>query len=297
MGLWVDTDFGFDDLWAFLVLEAEGIEIDGVSLVAGNTNLKQVHSNAFGAIKHFGFSWPIFKGAEGPLLRPLETAEKILGPKGMRSRGKFLPLAQSSPVEEALPALETWLDSEGPKDVLAIGPLTNLALAYQAFPDKLQRLRTLTWMGGSRGRGNHTEHAEYNAFADADALSTVLQHGAPLWVVDLELCRQVSFGPSDMPTIEDRLLADLLGGYLDIALLRGRQQMAIYDPIASLAVIKPSLIKFQRINLSVHTENDSQYGKTEFDLEQPANASIGISVDTKISRQICMKALKQRKNQ
>ncbi len=296
MGLWVDTDFGFDDLWAFLVLEAEGINIDGVSLVAGNSQLKQVHSNAFGAIKHFGFSWPIYKGAEGPLLRPLETAEKILGPKGMRSRGKFLPLVPASPVQEALPALETWLDSEGPKDVLAIGPLTNIALAYQAFPDKLQRLRTLTWMGGSRARGNHTEHAEYNAFADADALSTVLQHGAPLWVVDLELCRQVSFGPADMPNIEDRLLADLLGGYLDIALARGRQQMAIYDPIASLAVIKPSLIKFQRVNLSVHTENDSQYGKTEFNLEQPANASIGTSVDTKISLQVCMKALEQRKN-
>ena len=50
MGLWVDTDFGFDDLWALLVLEAEGINIDGVSLVAGNSQLKQVHSNAFGAI-------------------------------------------------------------------------------------------------------------------------------------------------------------------------------------------------------------------------------------------------------
>ncbi|MGB0486056.1 MAG: nucleoside hydrolase, partial [bacterium] len=209
MGLWVDTDFGFDDLWALLVLEAGGIDIDGVSLVAGNSQLEQVCKNAFGAFHHFGFTSPIYKGAEGPLLRPLETAESILGPKGMRSRGQFLPNVPAFPIQEALPALETWLDSEGPKDVLAIGPLTNLALAYRSFPEKLQRLGSLTWMGASRARGNHTEHAEYNAFADADALATILQHGAPLRIVDLELCRQVTFGPADIPILENSLLADL----------------------------------------------------------------------------------------
>ena len=80
MGLWVDTDFGFDDLWALLVLEAGGIDIDGVSLVAGNSQLEQVCKNAFGAFHHFGFASPIYKGAEGPLLRPLETAERSFAP-------------------------------------------------------------------------------------------------------------------------------------------------------------------------------------------------------------------------
>ena len=92
-------------------------------------------------------------------------------------------------------------------------------------------------------------------------------------------------------------MADLLGGYLDIALSRGREQMAIYDPIAALAVVQPSLVQFERVNLTVHTENDARYGKTEFNFEQPANASIGINIDPKIARQICMKALEQRRNQ
>ena len=143
----------------------------------------------------------------------------------------------------------------------------------------------------------NTEHAEYNAFADAEALATVLQHDAPLRVVDLELCRQVTFGPADVPILKDGLLADLLGGYLDIALSRGREQMAIYDPIAALAVVQPSLVKFERVNLSVDTESDARYGKTEFNYEQPVNASIGINIDPKIARQICMKALEQRRNQ
>ena len=73
--------------------------------------------------------------------------------------------------------------------------------------------------------------------------------------------------------------------------------MAIYDPIAALAVIRPSLIDFQRVNLSVHTENDSRHGKTEFNLEQPTNASIGTSIDPKIALRVCMGALEQRQNQ
>ena len=92
-------------------------------------------------------------------------------------------------------------------------------------------------------------------------------------------------------------MADLLEGYLDIALSRGREQMAIYDPIAALAVFQPALVQFERVNLSVHTENDARYSKTEFNFEQPANASIGTSIDPKITLQICMKALEQRQNQ
>ena len=143
----------------------------------------------------------------------------------------------------------------------------------------------------------NTEHAEYNAFADAEALATVLQHDAPLRMVDLELCRQVILGPADIPILEDSLLADLLGGYLDIALSQGREQMAIYDPIAALAFVRPSLVQFKRVNISVNTENDARYGKTAFNFEQPANASIGIRLDPKIALKICMKALEKRRNQ
>jgi inosine-uridine nucleoside N-ribohydrolase len=97
--------------------------------------------------------------------------------------------------------------------------------------------------------------------------------------------------------LEDGLLADLLGGYLDIALSRGRERMAIYDPIAALAVVQPSLIKFERVNLSGYTENDARYGQTDFNFVQSANASIGTGIDPKIALQICMKALKQRQSQ
>ena len=79
MRIWVDTDFGFDDLWAMLLLQYAGVDVDGVSLVAGNTPLPQVSRNAEAAKRTFGFQWPVFLGAAKPLHREQETAEHILG--------------------------------------------------------------------------------------------------------------------------------------------------------------------------------------------------------------------------
>ncbi len=51
MRLWVDTDYGFDDLWALLLLRRHGATVEGISLVAGNTPLPQVIANALGAAR------------------------------------------------------------------------------------------------------------------------------------------------------------------------------------------------------------------------------------------------------
>ena len=85
MGVWVDTDFGFDDLWALLLLKHLDITVDGVSLVAGNVPLVQVIRNADAAMRAFNFTWPVYAGADRPLQREPETAERILGPYGMQT--------------------------------------------------------------------------------------------------------------------------------------------------------------------------------------------------------------------
>ena len=74
--------------------------------------------------------------------------------------------------------------------------------------------------------------------ADPEAAAIVANAGLALDVVDLMFCRTVTFGPDDIPQ-SDPLTSDLLGGYLDIALTRGRSQMAIYDPNAALVACRP----------------------------------------------------------
>ncbi len=291
-GVWVDTDFGFDDLWALLILRHLEYPVAGVSLVAGNAPIEQVTANAVGARQVYGFTWNVWQGASWPLKRQPETAERVLGPTGIRSRGRQLPSCRSAAVPTgAVEALRDWLqgDSVTRHEVLALGPLTNIALLLQASPELAGRISRLVWMGGSTGAGNHTAQAEFNAVADAEALACVASAGLPLDIVDLQFCRGVTFSEQDMPEC-DPLTKDLLGGYLDIALERGRPGMAIYDPLAALALASPESIEFAPCRLSVSTQADETYGKTRFSDTQISTIRKATGTTAGLAR-TCLQAL------
>lgn len=291
--IWVDTDFGFDDLWALLLLQRHGVSIAGISLVAGNAPLPQVISNALGAQQAYDIKAPIYCGAERPLVRTPETAERILGPHGMRSLGRRLPETdQGTLPPEALPALAKWLEQAEPggsRDVLALGPLTNIANLLQQAPDSAARITRLIWMGGSAGAGNHSPAAEFNALADPEAAALVAGAGLPLDVIDLTLCRKVVFGSADVP-VSDPLTADLIGGYLEIGLSRGRQSMAIYDPVAAVAALRPDLFQFEPCVMEVSAVSDKSYGATRFQscASEPSRLATDVSKDV---ASICLDVL------
>lgn len=290
---WVDTDFGFDDLWALLVLRRLGAKIAGISLVAGNTSLSQVVANALGARKAYGFDAPIYAGADRPLVRTPETAGRILGPRGMLSRGEHLPDGGAlDETVDANTALETWLRSakeDERRDILAIGPLTNIARLIQDAPDLAQAITRIIWMGGSDGAGNHSPLAEFNALADPEAAAIVANAGFALDVVDLMFCRTATFGTKQKPD-SDALTSDLLGGYLDIALTRGRTEMAIYDPAAALVACQPEAFSYRHCDMAVSTTDDATYGKTTF--TQNSEGSTRLVIETTLdTADICLDAL------
>ena len=293
-GVWVDTDFGFDDLWALLLLRHLNCDVAGVSLVAGNAPLAQVAANAAAAKVAYGFDWPVWQGADRPLMRAPETAERILGPSGMRSRGKRLDgAALEIPPQGALEAMGDWLLSttDAPREILALGPLTNISLLLEARPDLGKRVSRLVWMGGSAKAGNHTPFAEFNAVADAEALAAIVASGIPLDIVDLTFCRSVTFGAHDLPDT-DPVTLDLLGGYLDIALERGRAGMAIYDPLAALALAGPSRIAFQACMVEVETGANDAYGATKITPAASSHIRISVAGDEDLS-QLCLRALEK----
>ncbi|MGP9791764.1 nucleoside hydrolase [Roseinatronobacter sp. NSM] len=295
MTVWVDTDLGFDDLWALLILQRAGAPLAGISLVAGNAELPQVISNAQGAVHAYGLDAPLYCGAKRPLLRMQETAARILGADGMQTRGRRLPVGDVplSPLP-AVDALAAWLQgTQAPRQVLALGPLTNLAHLVQRHPDAAARITRLVWMGGSNGPGNHSPAAEFNALADPEALACVLDAQLPLQVVDLMACRTVTFGPQDMPAT-DPLTRDLLGGYLDIGLSRGRGHMAIYDPVAALALLHPALFGFQRVRMDVSTTPDASYGATMFTPHPAGPVQLAIIPDSDDIAQRCLAALERK---
>jgi inosine-uridine nucleoside N-ribohydrolase len=301
MGIWIDTDMGFDDIAAILVVAHSGLEIDGVSLVMGNAPLDQVRANAAGAAASFGWTFPIHSGRAMPVLCKLETAQTILGDSGIPTIGKSLPAAAPLAPSDAFAALCHWLeDATGPRRILALGPLTNIAALTLARPDLAARITELVWMGGGVTAGNHTASAEFNAYADPEALAIVLAHKLPLRMVDLDICRKVLATPDDVDTVRlasgnnADLLADLLGGYVAIATGRGRPAMAIYDPTAAAIFVAPEIASLRHSRIDVELQGSHTRGRTVVEIRASHarfNAQHAVEINAEAARVIILGAL------
>jgi purine nucleosidase len=301
MRVWIDTDMGFDDIVAILTVRHAGVSMAGVSLVFGNAPLEQVARNAAGARAAFGWTFPIHAGRAMPVLGGLETAQAILGPTGMPTRGRTLPDAPELEISDAFAALCDWLKTApAPRRILALGPLTNIAALALARPDLAARIDDLTWMGGGLTRGNHTASAEFNAFADPEAVAIVLAHGLPLRMVDLDICRTVLATPDDARPVRAAggrnaaLIADLLDGFVDIAVSRGRPAMALYDPVAAVAFLHPELVFFTRARIDMALSRDITRGRTVVETRASHavfNASYAEVCDAQAVKAIILSAL------
>lgn len=302
MGIWIDTDMGFDDIAAVMVAIASGQSVDGISLVFGNTSLEQVQRNAASAVKIFGWDLPVYSGRALPVFCHLETAETILGSSGIPTVGLSLPDIDVPEYSSAFQGLCNWLESgDEPKRILALGPLTNLAALCLARPDLAHNITELVWMGGGITSGNHTASAEFNAFADPEALSIVLAHQLPLKMVDLDLCRKVTACVSDVVPIREAdgknatLMADLLEGFISIATRRGRFSMALYDPVAAVAFCYPEIVTWQASRIDVEVSGEFTRGRTVVETRDGKgkgfNASFGANIDAAKAKAIILNAI------
>ncbi|NSZ65638.1 nucleoside hydrolase [Agrobacterium tumefaciens] len=302
MGVWIDTDMGFDDIAAIMVVQSAGLAIDGISLVFGNATLDAVCSNAAGAVAAFGWSMPIHQGRAKPVLGALETAQCILGDSGIPTVGRSLPEAPALPQSDAFTALCGWLEGAGEKRILALGPLTNIAALCLARPDLVARISDLTWMGGGVTSGNHTASAEFNAFADPEALAIVLSNGLPLRMVDLDVCRKVTASPADVLPIRNAggknagLIADLLEGFIGIATRRGRPAMALYDPVAAVGFTS-DLLGWRHTRIDVELHAALTRGRTvvepRADKVAAFNAHFADTVNAEAAKAVVLEALRR----
>ena len=303
MSVWIDTDIGFDDIAAILVLQNASLAIDGISLVFGNAPLKQVRANAAGAVKAFGWEMPVHAGRASPVSGHLETAQSILGSTGIPTAGIDLPCADDTAIDDAFEALCRWLTTAAsPRRILALGPLTNLAAVALARPDLATRIDDLTWMGGGLTRGNHTASAEFNAYADPEAVAIVLAQQLPLRMVDLDFCRQVTAGPEAVEPIRAAggrnapLLADLLEGFIRIATSRGRPAMALYDAVAAAAFLRDDIVDFQQANIQIECASSLTRGRTVVETRASHadfNASFAATGDFAALKALVLESLRQ----
>ena len=185
----IDTDTASDDAVALMMaLRHPEIEVEAITVVAGNVPLDQAVQNACFTVERCQRTVPVYRGADRPLLRPLNTAQEVHGDDGMGDIG--LDLAGRTPAEGWAPAVIVEAASAGPPlTLVALGPLTNLAIALLWAPSIAATIDRVVIMGGTglHGSGNITPTAEFNFWVDPEAVRVVLGHGLPLELVGWDI--------------------------------------------------------------------------------------------------------------
>lgn len=294
--VWLDADPGFDDWLTMRMLAANPrLHWLGLSVVAGNAPLDVTLANALRIRHHDGLSVPVHAGSASALNGTQETAQRILGPRGMRSVGRELPAVpdghDTPDSHDAVAAMRRALRASArPVTLLATGPLTNIARLLQADPGITVCIDELVLMGGSADRGNHTPAAEFNIYADPEAASIVFAAaGLQRRMFGLNLCRQVLVDHSHLAQVRAwpgpgaALLADHLEGYLRIRSADASVPMPLYDPVVAAWLAQPGLFGFQPAQVEIELQGRFTRGMTVCDFrvgpQRAANTQVAMTAD------------------
>jgi len=255
----LDVDPGIDDALALLLAwGSPELDVLALTVVAGNAPLADTARNAarLVAVRRPARLPQIALGAAAPLCRVLVTApHDHHGGDGLGDAPDWPPVASPPASPSAAETLVALARAHGERlTLIALGPLTNLALALRLDADALRRIGRVVMMGGAVDvRGNVTPDAEFNAYVDPDALREVLDAGLLVDLVPLDATRQTTIH-------RDQLHAALAGrpGPLAARIEAFTEQsfrlwgyMHLHDPLAVGLAVDASLAQWQPARIAV----------------------------------------------
>jgi len=185
-----DTDTASDDAIA-LMLALDFFKVVGVTIVAGNVDFEHEVNNALFTLEYLGKSEiPVYLGSRRPILGQWRTVEEVHGKNGFGDWDYPKPSKKPEKEFAADAIIELSKEYEGELEVLAVSPLTNIALAYLKDPKIKDRIKKIWIMGGAFYRGNTTEIAEFNFWVDPEAAQIVLNAGFDITIVPWEVAEE-----------------------------------------------------------------------------------------------------------
>lgn len=293
----IDTDPGQDDAAAILMahgLAKRGlIDFMALTVVAGNVGLHHTATNARIICDWAGeTSFPVYAGAAKPLLRPLVTAEEVHGKTGLDGAELHDPQCPLQPVHAVPYLIDTLRKAEEASITLCpIGPLTNIAQALSLAPDIVRGIKNIVLMGGNYFEaGNITPAAEFNFYVDPHAAQIVLQSGAPVTVLPLDVTHKACITTARMDVLRrqnntnGRRLADILQSYERFDTQKfGLEGGPLHDPCAVACAVFPELFGGKTCRVDVETQGELTMGACVVDwwgtTGKPANARWITDVD------------------
>lgn len=291
----IDCDPGQDDAVALLLAFAcpDALDIAGVTAVAGNVPLALTERNARLMRDLAGRAEvPVAAGCARPLLRPLVTAENVHGLTGIDGYEAKSPAAPLDPRHGVTFLIETLrAAADNSFTLVAMGPLTNIAMALRQAPEILPKIAEIVIMGGAMSEGgNTTPSAEFNFFVDPHAADMVMRCGRCLTVFGLDLTHKVPASASRIARIRalDNPVAVAVADMLDFfgrfdSAKYGSDGAPLHDPCTIAWLLAPGLFETRDCHIAIETGSELTMGHSAVDFwritDRAPNARWACDVD------------------
>ncbi|VEF47310.1 purine nucleosidase [Bacillus freudenreichii] len=261
-----DVDTGIDDALAMAyALNSPELELLGFTTCFGNVPVEEATRNTFVVLEMVGKDVPVYEGADQTFKRGMkpEWARMVHGDDGLGNTLKTEPAYRASNGSAVDFIIEQVKKRPNEITILAVGPLTNVALAIEKAPEIIPLIKDVVIMGGAvYVPGNVTPYGEANIVADPEAAEHVFSSGLSVTLVGLDVTMETLLPLSkvnEWRKIDNeaaRFFADITEHYIGAyeSFYPGIEGCALHDPLAVGVVIDPSFVQTESVQVSVVTE-------------------------------------------
>lgn len=288
----IDTDPGIDDALAILLaIASPEISLEGVSVVHGNCSLENAVRNGLSILELANASHiPLARGCELPLVQPSLLAPETHGNTGLGYAKLPEPRIKTTAQHGCDFLIEKVMSNPGEITLVAVGPLTNLAMAIRKESKFAESLKELVIMGGAiRHEGNTTALAEFNVYVDPHATHITFHAGIPTTLVPLDVTYQCILTAQDVERLLKinspipEFIRDTTNFYMQYHdAYQGIKGCIINDPLALALTFAPELCDYENLPVDVDISGGVSMGKTFADFynynKKPANMKVALGV-------------------
>ena len=293
----LDVDTGSDDAVAIMsAILSPDIQLEALCSVAGNKEIEYTTENTLRVVQLLKADVPVYRGAKYPLVKFLcpdrlpedEHLELVHDGKVVQMHSDYLDIPEATIKEQPISAAEFYVkylrEATEPVTLVAVGPLTNLALAFRIDPTIVRNIEEIVVMGGGYNITNCTPAAEFNIWYDPEAAEIVINSGAKVTLVPLDATHAACITLDDckrfraLNTVAGKFIAELCEQRIIVhnatQPLDVPDAAAVHDALCIAYLIDPTVLKDVR---HVHCNvgfRDFCEGQTILDMRyftEPAN--------------------------
>ena len=275
----IDTDPGVDDFFCIALgcAFSDVFNLRAITTIGGNNSTDVTTQNALDILKLFRRSEvPVARGAGRYLCQ--EFGVPVIKFHGINGLGNAYIDHSDARIDHYKAWDKIYREAvmyDGELVVVAVGPETNLAMAFSKYPQLPSMLKKIVIMGGTLTTGNVSEYAEANIYHDAEAAKIVFESGVPIDMIGLNVTRQAPLTKAILDDITDcdPKIKDVM-----LELIRFRHEEAMHDAIAISSMISDDIITFKDAYTHIIDGNVEKRGMSVAEYDKVPNSRVAVDI-------------------